>query len=217
MPPGSRYGKYIRQFHCPGALVFFLHYPLAMEHNENTMRKLKFGILKKFLAGFLVLSLVPMMVLGSYTWVRMNHVVELLMESSRTALTQTSMSLLQARAGAIATQVEQFLDAVVSDLNMLATLPPVPGIYTGFYRVHHRTIWIPTDDPLDTKGIKQTIPLYTEISFADTNGQEQILIREGRAIASSRDLSTPFLSQFGREDFLKKPWPWLEMPPRSPI
>ena len=94
---------------------------------------MKFGILKKFLAGFLVLSLVPMMVLGLYTWVRMNHVVELLVDSSRTALTQTSMSLLQARAGAIATQVEQFLDAAVADLNMLATLPPDSGIYNSFF------------------------------------------------------------------------------------
>ncbi len=175
-----------------------------MEDNKKNMRKMKFGILKKFLAGFLVLSLVPMMVLGIYTWVQMNHVVELLVESSRTALTQTSMSLLQARSGAIATQVEQFLDAVVSDLNMLATLPPDPEIYTGFYQVHHRTIWIPTEDPLDTAGIKRTIPLYTEISFVDPNGHERILIREGQAIASSRDLSTPFLSRFGREDFFEK-------------
>jgi PAS domain S-box-containing protein len=166
-------------------------------------KKMNFGILKKFLAGFLVLSLVPMMVLGMYTWVRMNHVVELLVDSSRTALTQTSMSLLQARAGAIATQVEQFLDTVVIDLNMLATLPPDPGIYSGFYQVHQRSIWVPSQgNPQETRKI--TIPLYAEISFIDLNGHERILIREGQPIASLRDLSTPFLSRFGREAFFKK-------------
>ena len=165
---------------------------------------MKFGILKKFLAGFLILSLVPMMVLGIYTWLRMNHVVELLVDSSRTALTQTSMSLLQARAGAIATQVEQFLDTAVADLNTLATLPPDPNIYTGFYQVHQRTIWVPSPDPKDTKGIRHTIPLYAEIAFVDRNGQEKILIREGQPINVSRDLSTPFLSRYGRENFFQK-------------
>ena len=168
---------------------------------------MKFGILKKFLAGFLVLSLVPMMVLGVYTWVRMNHVVELLVDSSRTALTQTSMSLLQARAGAIATQVEQFLDTVVIDLNMLATLPPDPGIYSGFYQVHQRSIWVPSPDSpdsRDTQSTKTTVPLYAEISFIDLNGHERILIRKGQPVPSLRDLSTPFLSRFGREDFFEK-------------
>jgi len=165
---------------------------------------MKFGILKKFLAGFLVLSLVPMMLLGVYTWVRMNHVVELLVESSRTALTQTSMSLLQARAGAIATQVEQFLDTVVIDLNMLATLPPDPGIYSGFYQVHQRNIWVPLPDSQDSQSSQTTVPLYAEISFIDLNGNERILIREGQPIASSRDLSTPFIGRFGREDFFEK-------------
>ncbi|WP_139795705.1 ATP-binding protein [Desulfocicer vacuolatum] len=168
------------------------------------IQKMKFGILKKFLAGFLVLSLVPMMVVGMYTWVRMNHVVELLVDSSRTALTQTSMSLLQARAGAIATQVEQFLNTVVIDLNMLATLPPAPEIYSGFYRVHQRAVWVPSPETGVRQSMKTTIPLYAEISFIDLNGQERILIREGQPIASSRDLSSPFLSKFGKENFFKK-------------
>ena len=165
---------------------------------------MKFGILKKFLSGFLVLSLVPMMVLGVYTWVRMNHVVELLVDSSRTALTQTSMSLLQARAGAIATQVEQFLDAAVADMNMLATLPPDPEIYAGFYQVHQRNIWVPGEDPLNKQGIKKALPLYAEISFVDLKGNEQILIREGRSISARRNVASPFLSAYGREDFFEK-------------
>ncbi|GAB6146652.1 PAS domain-containing sensor histidine kinase [Desulfocicer niacini] len=175
-----------------------------MENNNKKMRKMKFGILKKFLAGFLVLSLVPMMVLGLYTWVRMNHVVELLVDSSRTALTQTSMSLLQARAGAIATQVEQFLDAAVADLNMLATLPPDSGIYNSFFQVHQRTIWLPTGDSLAPRGITSTLPLYAEISFVDLEGNEQILIREGQPLSSRRNVATPFLSAYGREDFFEK-------------
>ncbi len=175
-----------------------------MENDNKTMRKMKFGILKKFLAGFLILSLVPMMVLGLYTWVRMNHVVELLVDSSRTALTQTSMSLLQARAGAIATQVEQFLNAAVADLNMLATLPPDPEIYTGFFKVHQRNIWEPAEDSLNTRGIEKSVPIYTEISFVDLTGNEQILIREGQPISSRRNVASPFLSSYGREDFFEK-------------
>ncbi|MBI9091077.1 MAG: HAMP domain-containing protein [Desulfobacterium sp.] len=162
---------------------------------------MKFGILKKFLSGFLLLSLLPLVGLSVYTWIRMNRTVTLLVDSSRNALTQNSMSLLGARAQAIADQVEQLLSASMDDLNMLATLPVDLKIYMDFAGIHHREIWMGAPLYASQEGIKKTIPLYSEVTFADPQGREKILIRQGGVMADGRDVSGQFQGSFGRENY----------------
>lgn len=175
-----------------------------MGHDLQQIQRMRFGILKKFIAGFLLLSLVPLVLLSLFTWVRMNRTVEGLLDSSRHALTETSMSLLQARAGAIAAQVEQFLMASAEDLNTIAALPPDPELYLRFSRVHQRRIWIPGPDPIDEKGIRPVIPLYIGLSFIRPDGYEIIRIREGRLIPGLRDFNGPVTGPWGREHFFQR-------------
>lgn len=168
------------------------------------MRYMKFGILKKFLSGFLLLSLLPLVGLSVYTWMRMNSTVSILVNSSRNALTQNSMSLLEARAQAIAGQVEQLLSASMDDLNMLATLPVDLKIYLDFAGVHHREIWMGAPFPVSRKGIKKRIPLYCEVTFASPLGREKILITGGRVVEQGRDVSGQFQGSFGQENYFAK-------------
>ncbi|MCP4116115.1 MAG: HAMP domain-containing protein [Desulfobacteraceae bacterium] len=172
-----------------------------MTDGIEQMHHMKFGILKKFLAGFLLLSLMPLVGLSAYTWMRMNRTVAILVDSSRDALTQNSMSLLEARAQAIAGQVEQLLSAGMDDLNMLATLPVDLKIYRDFAGAHHREIWMGAPMSDSREGVKKTIPLYNEVTFADTLGREKILIREGGSMAQGRDVSGTFQGRFGPENY----------------
>ena len=162
---------------------------------------MKFGIRKKFLTGFLLLSLLPLICLSLYTRARMDSVLNILVDRSRDALTDNTMSLLEARAKSIAIQVEQLLSACVDDLNMLSTLPVDSGIYLDFAKVHQRSVW-----HLEESGSERRhgLPLYVEVTFADIQGHEEILIRNGVFLPGGRDVSKPFLSRFGRENYFNE-------------
>ena len=162
---------------------------------------MKFGIRKKFLTGFLLLSLLPLIGLSLYTRARMDSVLNILVDRSRDALTDNTMSLLEARAKSIAIQVEQLLSACVDDLNMLSTLPVDSGIYLDFAKVHQRSVWHREESGSERR---HGLPLYVEVTFADIQGHEEILIQNGVFPPGGRDVSKPFLSRFGRENYFNE-------------
>lgn len=175
---------------------------------------MKFGIRKKFLTGFLLLSLLPLIGLSFYTRASIDSVLDMLLERNRTALTENSMSLLEARAQGIAAQVEQLLVSCVDDLKMLATLPAQQSIYLDFAGVHQRDVWdkenVSHADSLHTnnsridKKVKESFPLYVEVTFVDMAGMEEIRIEHGRDSLPGRDVSAEFTSQFGKEDYFRQ-------------
>ena len=65
---------------------------------------MRFGILKKFICAFLVLSLIPLIGLSYHTWYRMNRSGRGVVESTRTALVENA-----ARVG----------EALIADLQAL--------------------------------------------------------------------------------------------------
>lgn len=165
---------------------------------------MRFGILKKFLAAFLVLSLSPLLVLSYYAREKVAEVGRGAVDGSRQALSRTAMSLLEARARAIARQVELFLEAAAGDLNSLAMLPPTPDSYLEFHRVHRRPVWVRAGNPQHPQEIRPSVPLYRELTYADAHGIERIRVTEGRLHTEGRDVSRPFRSDFGPEDYFAK-------------
>jgi PAS domain S-box-containing protein len=165
---------------------------------------MRFGILKKFLAAFLVLSLVPLLVLSYYAREKVTEVGRRAVDGSRQALSHTAMRLLEARARAIARQVELFLDGAAGDLKSLAMLPPDPNSYLKFHRIHQSAVWVRTGSPDHPREIRPAIPLYRELTYADADGIEGIRVAEGRLHAEGRDVSGPFRSDFGPEDYFAR-------------
>ncbi|WP_186441431.1 ATP-binding protein [Desulfamplus magnetovallimortis] len=173
--------------------------------------KLKFGIRKKFLTGFLLLSLLPLTALSFFTRNRMDVVFNTLVQRSRNALTENSMSLLEARAQAIADQVEQLLAACVDDLKMLISLPADPSIYMNFANVHKRDIWYQHKTSPSGHHIRETLPLYCEVVFVNSQGIEEIRIADGKPVFLHHDSakrphlqdSLKIKTKFGNEDFFQ--------------
>ena len=114
------------------------------------------------------------------------------------------MSLLEARARAIAQQVELFLLGTADDLKSLAMLPPEPMLYREFYQVHKRHTWIRTGTPQRPEEIRPLIPLYREITHVDRNGIERLRVTDGQVYYAPRDVSGPFCSDFGPEDYFSR-------------
>ncbi len=166
--------------------------------------QMRFGILKKFLAAFLLLSLLPLLVLSLYARQKLVEVGQTAVDSSRQALTQNAMTLLEARARAIAQQVELFLLGVADDLKSLGMLPPDPERYRQFHQVHQRHIWVRTGSPQRPEEIRPLIPLYREIAYADADGIERIRVTDGGIDPTPRSVAAPFRSQFGQEDYFRR-------------
>ncbi len=176
-----------------------------LPHRTNAgSPKMRFGILKKFLAAFLLLSLLPLLGLSYYARHKVVEVGQTAVASSRQALTQNAMSLLEARARAIAQQVELFLLGVADDLKSLAMLPPDADRYRRFHQVHQRHIWIRVGSPQHPEEIRPLIPLYREVAWADADGIERIRVTDGRIQTVPRVVSGPFISDFGKEDYFRR-------------
>ncbi len=161
-------------------------------------------------AAFLLLSLLPLLVLSLYARQKLVEVGQTAVDSSRQALTQNAMTLLEARARAIAQQVELFLLGVADDLKSLGMLPPDPERYRQFHQVHQRHIWVRTGSPQRPEEIRPLIPLYREIAYADADGIERI-----RTAGSTRRRGAsrpPFAANSGRKTISGVPGRW---PPES--
>ncbi|MFH1156241.1 MAG: ATP-binding protein [Pseudomonadota bacterium] len=163
-----------------------------------------FGILKKFLVAFLLLSLLPLIAVSIYTWNRMNTALDIVADSNRDSLINNSMSLLEARARSIATQVEQLLNNTVDDLNLLATLPVSETVYQQFRQVHQRLVWRRTGTRENPGEIRTNVPVYREVTFCTPGGVQTVCIDTDSRCIKNLDVSRPFQSAYGVEDYFNK-------------
>ncbi|MDM8538505.1 hypothetical protein QUF70_17250, partial [Desulfobacterales bacterium HSG17] len=162
---------------------------------------MRFSILKKFLFAFLILSLSPLFVLSYYARETLIQVGHETVESTKKTLLENSASLLEARARGIARQIELFLQLCQDDLNALTLIDFNPELYLRFSNGHKRQIWIRQGTPGHITEARITIPLYREITYADTDGVEKIRILENKIFPGGRHVSLPFWGSFGREDY----------------
>lgn len=165
---------------------------------------MRFGILKKFVCAFLVLSLIPLIGLSFHTWYRMNLAGRGVVESTRTALVENATSLLEARARSIAGQVELFLQSAADDVRLLSVLPATEQVFLKFAVAHRREVWL-----REGVGVKPTekrigLPIYCEVTFAGAGGIERIRIEGGKALPAGRDVAKTFESAYGPEEYFEK-------------
>lgn len=165
---------------------------------------MRFGILKKFLAAFLVLSLLPLLVLGFYARNKLEQLGKSAVDSSTLALVKTSTSLLEARARGIARQVQQLLEGCASDLGSLALLPFDADLYQQFSERHRRQIWQRSGTREAPSDLRAQLPLYRQITFADAGGTERIRIEQNRRAPAQWDVSGPFRGPYGEEDYFRR-------------
>jgi PAS domain S-box-containing protein len=165
---------------------------------------MRFGITKKFLFAFLTLSLLPLVALSIYARQKVVLVGEAVFSTTREELVKNASSLLEARARAIAQQVELFLQGSADDLRTLSHLPTDAAVYAGFYRSHQRTVWIRIRDNGSAQEIRLPIPLYRELTWVDAAGIERIRVFDGNVYNTRRDLSRPIRGLWGQENYFNR-------------
>ncbi len=157
------------------------------------------GVFRRILVSILIVSLVPLALLGGLAIYTANESGKTATGSSRAALDTKGAEALELRAQDAARAAALFLEDREGDLRTLALLPRSPETYQDFYQIH-------TGDLLfleDGSDVLQSIPLYQEISFLDPDGQEVIRVLDGRLVASEelRDLSDPSATTYKSETY----------------
>lgn len=147
----------------------------------------KFGILKKLLISFLILSLLPIIVFGFYTAYKVSHVGETIVEGTVASLDTRTRDILELQAVTIAAELEKFLGQREAEVLTLRQVPRTAEAYLEFYNVHVGEIWIREGTNQKPVSVHKTVPLYKEISFVDRSGNEQIRI-DGGKVVPRRDL-----------------------------
>ncbi len=167
---------------------------------------LRFSITKKFILAFLVLSIMPLCVLGVSTLQSLRAVGQKAIDSSTVQLEKRAREALELRAIELANRVSQFLHGCEEDLQTLAMLPVDPHIYQQFLRNHRRIIWTregSNSAPVEARG---SVPLYREVSFLSPEGLEKIRIVDERIAEADelRDVGKPENTTYKSERYFEE-------------
>lgn len=166
----------------------------------------QFSILKKFIFAFLILSIVPLSVLGSYTWQHLREIGQRAISSSSDQLEKMAKESIELQAIVLANQVTQLLESCEADLMTLKMLERTAETYTRFSMNHHRIIWKRVLTGSDFKEIFETIPLYREMAFIDKDGNERIRIVNNKSVGSHelRNVSRPENTTYRNEKYFEE-------------
>ncbi len=166
----------------------------------------RFSILKKFIFAFLLLSIVPLAVLGAYTWHYIWKIGQSAIASSTVQLEKRARESIELQAINLANQVSQLLLSCEADLFTLQMLQRDAEIYRRFSMNHHRTIWTREIINNNFSDVYQDISLYREMAFIDATGQERVRVVDNRIIDESglRDVSQPENTDYGNERYFEE-------------
>lgn len=187
------------------------------------------GLFRRVLPLVLLVSGIPVIVLGILNWISINGlhihtagivlnprqveageaepktilslnydidgITDLAVDDSFEALREKSLKALELRAIDLSVRVAEFLEERDQDLLYLSTLEPSAEFYIDFSRSKRGILWTPDG--------KFEIPLYKEIAFVDTTGQEVIRVLDEQAMPEGalRDVSQPENTEYKRETY----------------
>jgi PAS domain S-box-containing protein len=163
----------------------------------------RFSIMKKFIFAFLLLSILPLCLLGVYTSHNLWKVGQEAIASSTAQIEQKARESIELRAIELANRVSQFLHGCEADLFTLKMLPREAKVYRQLSLTHRRPIWTRAGSNEEPMEVHLLRPLYREIAFIDADGRERIRIVDDRIMDPSelRDVSVAANTTYKNEHY----------------
>ena len=157
------------------------------------------GIFRRILFSILVVSLVPLIILGGLTLLNTNEAGIAAIDRSREALDAKSAEALELRAVETAQAIAHFLTEREADVRVAAELPRTAATYLTFYQAKQGQLWFLEQD----REAHRLLPLYREMVYINAAGQEVIKIVDGRVAQDSelRDVSNPANTTYKSERY----------------
>lgn len=123
-------------------------------------------------------------------------------EKAITVLDQKAQEEIKIRAINLADEVANFLNERKKDLLIATIIPATDSAFQKFVQENRRNIWVKEEGKL-----KQiSIPLYSEMSLIDKNGNEVIKIANGQVVPPSKlvNVSNPVNTTYKSEVYFAK-------------
>ncbi len=160
------------------------------------------GIFRRIVLSILLVSVVPLILLGALALLIGNEAGAVSIARSREALDERCAESLELRTIETANAVARFLEGREVDLLALSQVPRTSEAYLSFYEGRQGEIWFVEGG----QEVRQHIPLYREIAYVDVSGQEVIKVSDGRVASRSglRDVSDPANTLFKSETYFNE-------------
>jgi PAS domain S-box-containing protein len=180
--------------------------PKAAKDFWSYLPHFRFGIFKKFLGAFLVISLIPIIIFTAYTTITIKSLRNNIVDHVKKTFDKKTQETMEMQATVAAQAVQRFLQQRVNDLEYFEKLKPDSIDYKQFYNQHKSPIWIRTgtdDKPFQEK---LTIPIYKELAYIDRFGNEKIKIKDGKvfSLAQLKNVSIPSNTTYLSEKYFVK-------------
>ncbi len=169
-----------------------------------------FGIQAKVTLAFLLLSFIPMAILGVMSIVQVRRVGNEAINDSRTALDAKSKESIELRALETAGRIAYFLREREADLYSAAMLRRTPQAFLEFFNARQGIVWYKTQN--NPQGEKFNTPIYKEIVFVDKSGMEMIKVKDKRSCPSNelRNVKYSENTLYKADDYFSKT---IKLPP----
>ncbi len=173
---------------------------------EKYLPSKKLGIFRKFLISFLLISILPLLLFGLYSYSSISRVGKTSIQRVKETIDEKTKETLIMQAVQAAGEIRSFLENREIDLNELLQRPATPKSYLDFSRFHSSLIWLPDGHGLKSPGIKKRIPLYKELSFVLPDGNELFKIRENKIVPKSRlkNVANPLNTTYKSEKYFSE-------------
>jgi HAMP domain-containing protein len=147
---------------------------------DLTRKLISSNLLRRLVLTLIVLSLVPLFAISYFAVDNFQKARDDVLKRSIEDLDRRSFEGLDARTVTLAQAAAAFLRERESDLQVLAALPRTYEAYEAFARSKQGQLWtvIEPTGKNRQQGVEMrfTLPLYREVAFINTAGQEQVKI-----------------------------------------
>lgn len=166
----------------------------------------RFSLMKKFVFAFLLLSIVPLSVLGVSTLGNLRDNGRKAIESSTAQLERDNRQHMEHRAVELANRIGDFLRACEANAHTFAMLPRNVETYRRFSLEHRAEIWTREGTDARPVEVRKMIPLFREVAFIGADGREEIRIVNDEPVPASelRDVSDPANTTYKNERYFEE-------------
>ena len=175
-------------------------------HISKYLPKPHLGIFRRLITSFLLISIIPILIFGYYTTFTLNNIDKKLTGKIKESINKKTLDAIELQAIYIARSIQKFLKQREYDLFSLASIRPLPANYLTFSKKHVSEIWYLEGSKTVQAEKRETVPLYKEIAFIDSKGNEIISIKNGKIVPAKflKNVSVPANTTYKCEDYFNK-------------
>ncbi len=167
---------------------------------------MKWTLFAKIFTALLVVSMLPLLVSALFLGRGLTSTSERLSTHLAAAINRQAAERLEQQACQVADDVAKFLIDCEDDLQLVATMADNSTALEKFYDIRREEIWQRTGVASTTEEVRKNIHRYASLEVIDRQGQQRLVIRQGRSILASelRNVADPTATDFKSEDYFRR-------------